>query len=305
MDFLDPSQRAPLITLIGLVVLLVAAYWDMFTLTSAAWSEDLYSHGWIVPLFAVGLLWLRWKPIQSVPSSERWLGLLILGFGLAMRLVAAEYTILPLDRLSFIPSIFGAFMLVGGLQTIRWAWPGLIFLVFMFPLPNVLETSVLNRLQHVATISSTFVLQTLGVAAFREGNLISIPGMGQPLNVAEACAGLRMATIFGALAVAMVFIIERPWWDKFVILLSAIPIALIVNIVRITVTALLSMMVGQDNYAVQKICHDYAGYVIMMPLALALLWIELQILERVTVPVDTVQLRPVGGARGVASIPTR
>ena len=174
----------------------------------------------------------------------------------------------------------------------------------MFPLPTALEVNVLNRLQRMATISSTFVLQTLGVAAFRTGNLISIPGMGQPLNVAEACAGLRMATIFGALAVAMVFIIDRPWWDKLVILLSAIPIALIVNIVRITVTAVLTMWVGQENYAVNKICHDYAGYVIMMPLALALLWLELQILERVTIPVDTVQLRPVGGMR-TASIPTR
>ncbi len=147
VDFFDGSQRAPLMMLVGLVVLLVAAYWDMFTLTSAAWSEDLYSHGWIVPLFAVGLLWLRWEPFESVPAGERWLGLLILGIGLATRLLAAEYTILPLDRLSFIPSIFGAFLLVGGLRTIRWAWPGLVFLVFMFPLPTVLETSVLNRLQ--------------------------------------------------------------------------------------------------------------------------------------------------------------
>jgi exosortase len=301
----DPSQRTSLIILVGLIGLLVAAYWDMLTLTSAAWTDDLYSHGWIIPLFSVGLFWLRWQPFQeSVPANERWLGLLILTIGLSARLFAAEYTILPIDRLSFIPSMFGAFMLVGGFHAIRWAWPALVFLVFMFPLPTALEVNVLNRLQRMATISSTFVLQTIGVAAFRTGNLIAIPGMGQPLNVAEACAGLRMATIFGALAVAMVFIIDRPWWDKLVILLSAIPIALIVNIVRITVTAVLTMWVGQENYAVQKICHDYAGYVIMMPLALALLWLELQILERVTIPVDTVQLRPVGGMR-TASIPTR
>jgi exosortase len=301
----DPSQRTPLMILVGLVALLVAAYWDMLTLTSAAWSDDLYSHGWIIPLFSLGLMWLRWQPFQeSVPAMERWLGLLILAIGLSVRLFAAKYTILPIDRLSFIPSIFGAFMLVGGFHAVRWAWPALAFLVFMFPLPTAIEVNVLNRLQRMATISSTFVLQTLGVAAFRTGNLIQNPGMGQPLNVAEACAGLRMATIFGALAVAMVFIIDRPWWDKLVILLSAIPIALIVNIVRITVTAVLTMWVGQDNYAVQKICHDYAGYVIMMPLALALLWLELQILERVTIPVNTVQLRPVGGMR-TASIPTR
>lgn len=301
----DPSQQTPNMLLLGLVGLLTAAYWDMLTLTSAAWNEDLYSHGWIVPLFAGWLLWLRWQPFGPVPAHERWIGLALLAVGLSTRLLAAEYTILPLDRLSFLPSIFGAFMLVGGIRSIRWAWPALVFLIFMFPLPSAVEVEVLGRLQHIATIASTFVLQTLGVAAFRTGNLISIPGMGTPLNVAEACAGLRMATIFGALAVAMVFVIDRPWWDKFMILLSAIPIALIVNIVRITATALLYISVGQDNLAVQQICHKYAGLVIMMPLAMFLLWIELQVLERVTIPVDTVQLRPVGGVRGVAGIPTR
>ena len=175
----------------------------------------------------------------------------------------------------------------------------------MFPLPYPIEVSVLNRLQRVATMSSTFVLQTMGISAFRSGNLISIPGMNEPMNVAESCSGLRMATIFGALAVAMVFIIERPWWDKFVILLSAIPIALIVNIVRITATGLLFMAAGPNNIAVQKICHDYAGLVIMMPLALVLLWLELQVLERLTTPVDTLQLRPMGGGRGAATVPLR
>jgi exosortase/archaeosortase family protein len=74
------------------------------------------------------------------------------------------------------------------------------------------------------------------VAALRDVRTISISGI--PLYVADACSGLRMVTIFCALAVAMVFLIERPWWDKLIILLSAIPIALIVNIVRITLTGL-------------------------------------------------------------------
>lgn len=303
----DPSQLTPLLLLGGLLVLLVVAYSDMFALTSAAWigHDSLYSHGWIVPLFALGLLWLRWEPFGPVPAGERWIGLGLLAFGLSWRLVAAKWTVQPFDRWSFLPSIFGVFMLVGGMRTIRWAWPGLAFLFFMFPLPTALEISVLNRLQKLATYSSTFVLQTLGVSAFRSGNLITIPGMSQPMNVAEGCAGLRMATIFVALAVAMVFIIERPWWDKFVILLSALPIAILVNIVRITATGLLFMLVGQQNQAVHKIMHDWAGLLIMMPLAMALLWLELQVLERLTIPLDTVQLRPVGGARGVATVPLR
>ena len=294
----DPSQRTPLLMLGGLVLLLVIAYFDMFALTSAAWSDGLYSHGWIVPLFALGLLWLRWEPFGPVPARERWIGLGLLAFGLTVRLIAAEYTINPVDRLSFLPAIFGAFMLVGGMHVIRWAWPALGFLIFMFPLPHALEVNVLNRLQRLASISSAFVLQTLGVTATRTGNLIRIAGMDQPLSIAEQCSGLRMATIFVALAVAMVFLVERPWWDKFIILLSAIPIALLVNIIRITVTGLMYLVLGQDNKFATHLAHDWAG-LFMMPLALGFLWLELQILERLTIPVDTVQLRPVGQLRGV------
>jgi exosortase len=230
------------------------------------------------------------------------LGLALLAGGLSVRLVAAEYGMNPVDQLSFLPAIFGVFMLVGGMHVIRWAWPALFFLVFMFQLPNKIERPVLGGLQKFASMCSTFVLQTMGIAAFRQGNLISVPGA--ELNIADACSGLRMATIFGAMAVAMVFLVERPWWDKVVILLSAIPIALLVNIIRITVTGLLYMMVGPDNHFAQKLGHDWAGY-FMMPLALGFLWLELQILERLTVPMDTMQLRPVGGARGVSTVPVR
>jgi exosortase len=299
----DPSQLTPLVILGGLVLLLFVAYLDMFALTSAAWQEGLYSHGWIVPLFALIILWMRWQPFGPVPARERWIGLGLLAIGLGARLYAARVGHVPIDNLSFMPSIFGVFMLVGGMHVIRWAWPALAFLIFMFPLPHKLEMLVLMRLQRLASICSTFVLQTMGIAAFRQGNLISIPGT--ELNIADACSGLRMATIFGALAVAMVFLIERPWWDKFVILLSAIPIAILVNIVRITVTALLYMAVGPENEFIKKICHDWAGLLIMMPLAMGLLFLELQILERLTVPVETMQLRPVGGARGPSPVPLR
>ena len=297
----DPSQRTPLMMLGGLVVLLIAAYWDMFSLTSAAWQEGLYSHGWIVPVFALALMWMRWEPIGAVPAMERWIGLALLAFGLSMRLIAAEWGMNPVDRLSFLPAIFGVFMLVGGFNIIRWAGPALGFLIFMFPLPTNLEVLVLLRLQTLASMCSTFVLQTLGVPAFRQGNVINISGMD--LFIADACSGLRMLTIFCALAVAMVFLIERPWWDKFIILLSAVPIALIVNIVRITITGLLYMWVGQDNKFVQHLGHDWAGY-FMMPLALGILWVELQLLERLTIPVETAQLKPIGSTRGM-TVPLR
>jgi exosortase len=296
----DPTQRVPLVTLGVLTLILVLAYLDTFSLIVEEWSKPLYSHGYIVPIFALGLLWVRFQPFRPVPAIERWIGLAILVLGLSIRLAGVYLTMAPVDRYSFLIAIFGLFMLVGGWHTIRWAGPALGFLFFMFPLPSWAEHNLLWRLQNLASVGSTFVLQTMGVAAFCEGNLIKVPGAN--LNIADACSGLRMLTIFLALAVAMVFLIERPWWDKFIILLSAIPIALIVNIIRITVTGLLYMWVGQDNEFAKKLGHDWAGF-FMMPLALGFLWIELQILERVTVPVEATQYKPVGAR--AATIPVR
>jgi len=296
----DPAQRTPLLTLGGMLLMLVAAYLDTFSLVKDEWSNPLYSHGYIVPLLALGLLWVRFQPFRPVPASERWIGLAILVAALSLRLLGVYMTMAPIDRYSFPIAVFGLFMLVGGWRTIKWSWPAMIFLFFMFPLPSWLEHNILWRLQTLASVGSTFVLQTMGVAAFRDGNLIKVPGAN--LNIADACSGLRMVTIFFALALVMVFLVERPWWDKFIILLSAIPIALIVNIIRITVTGLLYMMVGPENEFAKKLGHDWAGF-FMMPLALGFLWMELQILERLTVPVEVAQYKPVGGRS--ASIPVR
>lgn len=296
----DPAQRNPILILTAMVLGLVIAYWDTFTLVYEEWSNPLYSHGYIVPLFALGLLWVRFQAFRPVPALERWAGLGILVAALLIRLGGIYITSQPADRYSFPIAVFGVFMLVGGWHTIRWSWPAMLFLFFMFPLPSWLEHNILWRLQTLASVGSTFILQTMGVAAFREGNLIKVPGAN--LNIADACSGLRMVTIFLALALGMVFLVERPWWDKFIILLSAIPIALIVNIIRITVTGLLYMAVGQDNEFAKKLGHDWAGF-FMMPLALGFLWIELQILERLTVPVEVAQYRPVGSRS--ATIPVR
>jgi exosortase len=303
----DPSQHVPLAILGGFVLLLILAYWDMLSIIAQVWtSYGLYSHGWIIPLCAAGLLWLRWEPFGDVPTSDRWIGVGLLVGGLILRLVAASNLLTgilgkyPLDRLSFIPAIFGVFIIVGGLNVLRWAWPALGFLVFMFPLPTKLETTVLLRLQTGAAICSTFVLQTLGVPAFRDSRIINISGMD--LAVADACSGLRMVTIFCALAVAMVFLIERPWWDKLIILLSAIPIALIVNIIRISLTGLAYLWLDPQNKLFHALAHDWAG-LLMMPLALGILWLELQILERLTIPVEVAKYRPVAqGRAGVVPV---
>lgn len=97
------------------------------------------------------------------------------------------------------------------------------------------------------------------------------------------------------MSVALVMIIERPWWDKLIILLSAIPIAVVSNVIRIVSTALLYLAFGQETAWLNKIIHDWAGFA-MMPIGLGLLWIELAVLSRLTVPVENDDFVPFGAA---------
>ena len=291
---LEPATQRQTWWILGLFALaLVAAYWNMLTRTAAYWNDDLYSHGWIVPVFAAYLFWMRRKPLMRVTASERWTGLGILTVSLVLRAAASYYDMAPLDRLSFVGALVGLCQLAGGVSLLRWAgWP-VVFLLFMFPLPSILEHGLLNNLQKLATIGSNWTLQTLGIPSVRDGNRIIIDQL--TLGVVDACSGLRMLTIFCSLAVAMALLIDRPWWDRLVILLSAIPIALVANIIRITVTALLFTVFGQDQEWLNHLIHDWAGLA-MMPIGLGILWMEIQLLSRITVPIETDDYMPLGAA---------
>jgi len=303
-DFGDFSDSQPLsaaesktawIVFGGLMLALVAAYENMLSFTATHWAMDMYSHGYIVPLFAAYLFWIRRRPLVDAEPAERWAGVALVGVCLAARVYAAYYDFNNPERLSFIGALLGVCLIVGGKSMLRWAGPALAFLLFMYPLPRIFETTLLMKLQTYATIASTWTLQLLGVSAARSGNTISVDTLQEALQVAEACSGLRMLTIFGAMSVAMVMIIERPWWDKLVILLSAVPIALASNVVRIVTTALLYLAFGQDIPWLNKIIHDWAGFA-MMPVGLGLLWIELSILSRLTIPLDSDEFVPYGAA---------
>lgn len=323
-----------------LVMCLTVGYWNMFEYASHSWQDALYSHGWIVPVFAVFLLYassgikikmtsaemaittallficggvllvgyfkemtlpswvsmpavcaliglavyhLRHAQLFEVSSLMRWAGVGILLAALSVRLVAARGDMAPLDRLSFVVALIGIAMIVGGPALLRWAGLPLGFIVFMFPLPSILENTFLMRLQGIAAMVSTWTLQILGAPAMRDGNKLIVDQI--PLEVAEACSGLRMATIFGAMSVALAILMtERPWWDRVAILLSAIPVALITNVIRITITALL-LMCFPDNENLKVMIHDNAGFA-MMPIAMGILWLELEILRKISVPID-------------------
>jgi exosortase len=122
------------------------------------------------------------------------------------------------------------------------------------------------------------VLQTLGLPAYSEGNNIFFDEV--KMGVVEQCSGLRMLTIFVAFAVGITLITDRPIWERIVIVLSAVPIALAVNIVRITVTGILHLTTSAE--LADMVFHDLAGW-FMMPMALGLLYVEFQILSHLLI----------------------
>ncbi|REK17535.1 MAG: exosortase [Planctomycetota bacterium] len=278
----NSDQVVPWAVLVGLMGVLIYTYWNSLDYRGAKqfWDNPKYSHGWLVPIFTVILMWMRYEPFGKVTTTARWAGVGLLAAGLGMRLGATYFPNHVPEMVSFVPSVAGVFLLVGGWQTLRWAGPPIAFLIFMFPLPGFLDARLLAPLQQLATIASTYTLQTMGISAFYEGNRIAINNGEVTLGVVEACSGLRMLTIFVALAVAITLVTERPMWERVVIVLSAVPIALIVNITRITVTAILHLTAGHD--LADLVFHDLAGW-FMMPMALGLLYVEFQILSHLLI----------------------
>lgn len=278
-----------------LTAAVIVAYENMIRFTATFWAKDMYSHGYIIPFFAAYLFWIRKRPLRDAAPLDRWIGVGVVAASLGVRVFAAYFDYNNFERVSFIGALLGVCLIAGGRSMFKWAWLPIAFLAFMYPLPSMIENTLLMKLQTYASIFSTWTLQVLGVSAARQGNTINVDTLEEALEVAEACSGLRMLTIFGAMSVALVMIIDRPWWDKLIILLSAIPIALASNVIRIVATALLYIAFGQDTPWLNKIIHDWAGFA-MMPIGLGLLWIELSILSRLTIPIDADDFVPYGRA---------
>lgn len=261
--------------LAGLLGAIIWSYWPTLTTMASKWDADpSYSHGFLVPLFAAALLWLRWDKLETENLKLNWWGLGLLALGTTMRLGAAWFNFDWFDGMSIIPVIAGICLLIGGTAAIRWAWPAIGFLIFMVPLPYRVERLMMGPLRNLGTVASTYIMQTLGLPAISEGNTIHLGE--HSIGVAVACSGLRMIVIFFALSAAVALIVDRNIWTRLFVLASAVPIALISNITRITVTGILYQVAGPE--IAERVFHDLAGW-LMMPLGLALLWLELWLLS--------------------------
>jgi exosortase len=300
-DLRRPDGRLAWSIIGGMTALLVYSYWPGLLNAQSSWSDPQYSHGWLVPVFAVALLFWWREPVEPVAASARLAGLGMLLATFALRLAVARYKIVTIDMYTFVPALAAVFLLAGGWRTFRWSWAPIAFLIFMFPLPDEATRYLLSPLQTLATMVSTTTLQTLGLDAWRSGNIIDVGG--HRLNVVDACAGLRMLTIFVALSVALVLVGGREWWENVIVMASAVPIALLVNAIRITTAGILHVYATEDFAAS---FHDSAiAGAIMMVLALAMLFGLQQLLASLFVTEDATPALLPAAPRGTGAAPDR
>jgi exosortase len=278
-EVIDSNKQMSWLAIIATVVVIALAYEKTMVHLAGRWSiEPEYSHGFFVPVFSLVLLWLRRDQVMGKPWKGSWWGLWLVGLGVAMRFVAAYDFYTLVGALALLPTLAGLAVLAGGNRALRWALPSIFFLVFMIPLPGFSSDLLAQPLQHVATTSSTYLLQIFGIPATAEGNIIVLTD-GR-IGVVEACSGLRMLVLFVAVSTGVAFLVRRNLWERLLLVASAVPIALAVNILRITSTAVVHELISPD--AADAVFHQ-AGGLLMGPLALAILWLEMKFLDRALV----------------------
>jgi len=258
-------------------------------------TDPSWSHGFLIPLFSLyfvhqrrqeilglsfaedplaGLFHGR-RPRQLSPSQTRpnYLGLVLLLGSLAFYVfnLVSPSGYAYFRPLSMVAALGAIVLFLGGWRLLRYTWLPILFLMFAVPLPRRFYRDITEPLQEVAASVAAASLNLLhGVDAAVSGVIIDIVYKGHrlepALNVAEACSGMRLLMAFLALGVAMAYLHYRPVWQRVVLLVSTIPIAVLCNIIRVTVTGFIYVLA--DPAYTQGIYHDMLGLA-MLPLAFA------------------------------------
>jgi exosortase len=277
-----------------LVLAAVLAWFSWPTITHMIgiwWSQEDYQHAFFVPIFSLFLLWIRRGMIlKSAGRGHAW-GLAFFGLWALMRWIAVYFNYGSLPEMSLLPFFAGLALFVGGWQGLLWAWPSIVMLFFMIPLPGVAQVLFSEKLQQISTHISLFVIQTLGIPSVAQGNVIMLPD-DRLLRVEEACSGLRMFMLFFAICLGAAFVTRRPLWEKLLLVGSAPLIAVLSNVFRVVLTGVCYEVAARwatvvDVQTVFDIAHKGAGY-LMMPIGLLLLWLEMALLSKLFIePMDT------------------
>lgn len=245
-----------------LVALLVVLYLPQLAhLAGNVWSQEKYSHGWLVPVISAGWVLGRWRRLAAVPSRPADLGLVPILLGVAAWVYAQNKSFNALAHLSMLLTIAGVVAFAGGWGRLRAASFAVFYLVFMFPVPRRLDDLyIVLPLQAFAARVAEGVLRFVAIPVVREGNVLEVPGAR--LLVEEACSGIHSLYSLLALGTAVVFLFRFRGWVRAVLILSTVPIAIVANVVRVAGTGIIAYLVSAD--AAEGFTHTVAGLAVFL-----------------------------------------
>ncbi len=269
-----------LITVLSFPLLLVRVLTPRFFIPTAAGVALIGAVLLVLILLNVNHPLVR----RALHHSAGWFGGCILLYGIALY----GYAIWPgqndfLKDFGMVMTLMGAVTTLAGWEIMRVAWFPIAFLVCGIPWPELLYSQVAEPLQHLAANVAVWTLQLTGVESFANGTKINISGHGgawRTLNVAEACAGMRSLMTFISVGAAVSFLSHRPLWQKILITLSAIPIAIFCNVMRVSGQGLLDHYVSPQLS--ESFAHQFVGIIMLVP-AFALILLVGWLLDRLFV----------------------
>jgi len=255
------------------VLVLCVYHVEIYSIVHKWLTNSSWSHGFLIPFFSLYFLNQHKAELLTLKPKPNYLGLFFLICCLAFYpAVLFVYKFGYLKSAVIIPTIGAIVLFLGGWQLVRYTWLPILFLIFAIPLPSRIYNDITIPMRRLAaSVSAALLNQVRELTALANGVIINVTYKGvtlePPLDVAEACSGMRLLMAFLALGVAMAYLHYRPIWQRLILLASTVPIAILCNIVRVTITGFIYVL-WDPKYA-QGIYHDMLG-MLMLPLAFGL-----------------------------------
>lgn len=252
------TRPLPWVGIAWFAVLLIAAYFPILRKLVNQWmTDDDVSHGFFVPLVAGYIVWQRRETLLNLEWKPAWWGLGLLmwsGVQAFLGILGAE---LFLQRTAFLEALVGLLLVMGGTAAIRALLFPLLLLPFMIPIPTVIYNQITFPLQLFASQVAEYVLLLINIPVLRDGNILELAS--QKLSVAEACSGIRSLLMLTFLSLVYAYFFDSKVWMRWALFFCTIPIAIIANAGRVTITGILSEI---DTSLASGIFHETEGFVI-------------------------------------------
>ncbi|HUQ88268.1 MAG TPA: exosortase A [Vicinamibacterales bacterium] len=275
------TRAAQQLTAVGLVLAaLVIVYWSVIVGLVDAWShDDNYSHGFFIVPLAVYFAWERRRAIAAAPVRPSMLGVVVIAFSLFLLVAGMLGAELFLSRVSIIGTIAGAILFLFGWPMVRILFFPLAFMLLMVPLPALIFNKIAFPLQLLASQVGEYTITSMDIPILREGNVLILANA--TLEVAEACSGIRSLVSLFTLGLVFGYFVDQRVWVRTVIALSAIPVAILANGMRVASAGVAAHNFGSAG--AEGLFHEFSGWVVFV-LAFLMMFALQRLLQRFVPP---------------------